>query len=55
MESNGIEGQIVMSNKTKDIIEKNFPSLFSFEEHKDIVLFDEKINIYRIDKLKKDE
>lgn len=54
MESNGIEGQIVISNKTKDIIEKNFPFLFSFEEHKEIVLFDEKIIIYKIEKIKDD-
>lgn len=50
METNGIEGNICVSETTKELLDVVFPRFFGFEKHKEVFLnpFNEKVNSYKI-------
>lgn len=50
MESNGIEGCITVSEKTKEILMRDFPDSFLFGFHKEVHLpsFNETIKAFRV-------
>lgn len=50
IERNGIENNIVISQKTKDLLEQQGNNNFIFEFHKDLMILDENIKSFKIKK-----
>jgi hypothetical protein len=43
MESNGVEGRVMVSEDTKILLEKRYPDEFNFEKHKTVQLPGDKV------------
>lgn len=48
VEKNGKEGKIVVSRKTKEIIEEKFPNTFVFKKFISLMIFGEEVQTYKI-------
>ncbi|EAN33133.2 Adenylate and Guanylate cyclase catalytic domain protein [Theileria parva strain Muguga] len=48
IESNGVPGEVCVSEKFRDIITRHFPNRFKFEHHKDINIIDKTVKSYII-------
>uniref|UniRef100_A0A3B0MKL8 Guanylyl cyclase, putative n=1 Tax=Theileria annulata TaxID=5874 RepID=A0A3B0MKL8_THEAN len=48
IESNGVPGEVCVSEKFRDIISQHFPNRFKFEHHKDINIIDKTIKSFII-------